>query len=84
MTFRPDTSLTVQRSYAPIQPRQNRQTPPRTAHPLLSRFPLTVMALAIILVLFTLTMAQLKAGTDPDLGGETNSSLVAKAPPRTP
>jgi hypothetical protein len=43
-----------------------------------------VMALAIILVLFTLAMAQLKAGADPDLGGETNSSLVAKAPPRTP
>jgi hypothetical protein len=50
----------------------------------LGRFPLLVMALAIIVVLFTLAMAQLKAGSDPDLGRSTNSSLVAKTPARTP
>jgi hypothetical protein len=84
MAFRPDTSLTVQPSDAPIHPRQNRHKSARTVHPLLSRFPLSVMALAIILVLFTLAMAQLKAGSDPDLGRSTNSSLVAKTPARTP
>jgi hypothetical protein len=42
------------------------------------------MALAIIVVLFTLAMAQLKAGADPDLGRGTNSSLVAKTPARAP
>jgi hypothetical protein len=84
MAFRPLTSLTVQRSDAPTQPRQNRQQSARTAHPLLGTFPLLVMALAIIVVLFTLAMAQLKAGSDPDLGPSTNSSLVAKTPARTP
>ena len=42
------------------------------------------MALALLIVLFTLTMAELKAGTDPDLGRGTSPSLVAKAPVRTP
>jgi hypothetical protein len=55
----------------------------RAAHPLLGRFPLLVMAFAITLVLFTLAMAQLKAGADPDLARSTNSHLVAKAPART-
>jgi hypothetical protein len=50
----------------------------------LAPFPLVVMALALLLVLFTLTMAQLKAGADPDLARGTSSSLVAKAPVRTP
>jgi hypothetical protein len=42
------------------------------------------MALAIILVLFTLAMAQLKASADPDITQSTHPSLVAKAPARTP
>jgi hypothetical protein len=42
------------------------------------------MTLAMMLVLFTLAMAQLKAGADPDLGRSANSSLVAKTPARTP
>jgi hypothetical protein len=84
MAFRPDTSLTVQPSRAPIHLRQNPQKSARTAHPLLGGFPLLVMTLAMMLVLFTLAMAQLKAGADPDLGRSTNSSLVAKTPARTP
>jgi hypothetical protein len=84
MVCRPDTSLTVQLSRLPIQPRHDRQKSGRTVHPLLGRFPLLVMALAITLVLFTLAMAQLKAGTDPDLGRGTNPHLVAKTPARTP
>jgi hypothetical protein len=69
-----------------MRPAYDRHTsaPARAAHPLLGAFPLAVMALAIILVLFTLAMAQLKAGSDPDLGQRTSSTLVAKAPAHTP
>jgi len=42
------------------------------------------MSFALALVLFTLAMAQLKAGTDPELPRSTASLLVAKAPARTP
>jgi hypothetical protein len=42
------------------------------------------MAVAVVLVLFTMAMAQLNAGADPDLGPSTNSHLVAKAPARRP
>jgi hypothetical protein len=70
----------------PRNPRANARAGARTpgAHPLLAPFPLVVMALALLLVLFTLTMAELKAGEDPGLTRGTNSSLVAKAPVRTP
>jgi hypothetical protein len=84
MAFTPKLLLAVKPSLAPTQPSQNGQNSARTRHPLLGRFPLLVMTLAAILVLFTLAMAQVKAGSDPDLGKSTSSSLVAKAPARTP
>jgi hypothetical protein len=77
-------------SLAPIQPHPFRGKSARTQsrtqgrHPLLGAFPLFVMTLAAILVLFTLAMAQLKAGSDPDLAQSTHSSLVAKAPAKAP
>jgi hypothetical protein len=76
----------VKPSLTPIQSRQNRQSYARTQtrHPLLGAFPLLVMTLAAILVLFTLAMAQLRAGSDPDLAREASSSLVAKVPAHTP
>jgi hypothetical protein len=80
----------VKRPLAPTQPPRNARASARAsartpgAHPLLAPFPLVVMALALLLVLFTLTMAQLKAGADPDLARGTSSALVAKAPVRTP
>jgi hypothetical protein len=49
----------------------------RKADPLLGAFPLAVMTFAIFLVLFTLTIARLKAGADPALRPST--SLVARS-----
>jgi hypothetical protein len=79
----------VKRPLAPRQTPSNARTVARAAartpgaHPLLAPFPLVVMGLALLLVLFTLTMAELNAGADPDLARGTSSSLLAKAPVRT-
>ncbi len=54
------------------------------AHPLLGTFPLTVMALATVLVLFALTMTWLNAGEDSPLRTSTSVSLLVTssgAPP---
>jgi hypothetical protein len=79
----------VKRPLAPRQPPRNARAIARATartpgtHPLLAPFPLVVMGLALLLVLFTLTIAELKAGADPDLARGTSSSLLAKAPLRT-
>jgi len=55
----------------------------REFHPLLGRFPLTVMALAAVLLLFSLAMALHNAG-EPDLRASAGVSLAARstgAPP---
>lgn len=52
----------------------------RAVHPLLGAFPLAVMTLAILAVLFALTMAKLNASTDPDLGASPGIRLVARDP----
>jgi hypothetical protein len=73
-------------SLSPTHPRRNRpqSTAAPSRHPLLGAFPLLVMTLAAGLVLFTLAMAQLNAGSDQDLGHGPSSSLVAKTPAPTP
>jgi hypothetical protein len=72
--------------FAPTEPpaHARQSAGAHSAHPLLGPFPLVVMGLAILLVLFTLTMAELKAGADPDPARGTSSSLLAKAPAQTP
>jgi hypothetical protein len=50
----------------------------RELHPLLGRFPLTVMALAAVLLLFSLAMARLNAG-EPDLRASASVSLVTRS-----
>ncbi len=72
-------------SATPLTPFRSRLSPQgsaqaRTAHPLLGAFPLAVMTLATFLVAFTLTMARLNAGADPDLRPSTSTSLVAISP----
>ena len=52
----------------------------RETYPLSGVFPLTVMTLATLLVLFTLTIAQLKATAHPALYPSASSSLVARSP----
>ncbi len=71
----------MKRQPAPMQPPRSAQgsAQARKAHPLLGAFPLTVMTLATFLVLFTLMMARLKAGTDPALRPSTSTSLVARS-----
>ena len=53
--------------------------PPRTraAHPLLAPFPLAVMALSTFLVVFTLMMARMSAGTRTSLSANVPAALVA-------
>jgi len=82
----PKPMLAVKPPLAPTHPRQNRlqSAAVRSRHPLLGVFPLSVMSLAAVLVLFTLAMAQLNAGSDQDLGHSPSSSLVAKTPARMP
>jgi uncharacterized protein (DUF697 family) len=50
---------------------------------LLRAFPLTVMSLATFLVLFTLMMARLTAGSDPALLGTKSAGLVANSSGRS-
>jgi hypothetical protein len=78
----PKLALAVKPPLTPTHPRQFADA--RSRHPLLGAFPLVVMTLAAVLVLFTLAMAQLNAGSDQDLGHSPSSSLVAKTPARTP
>lgn len=56
------------------------------AHPLLRPFPLAVMALALVAVLFALMMAQLNSATDPDLSASATgphiAGVIATAEPR--
>jgi hypothetical protein len=82
----PKLVLAVKPPLASTHPRQNRPQPTgaRSRHPLLGAFPLLVMSLAAVLVLFTLAMAQLNAGSDQDLGHSPSSSLLAKTPAPTP
>ena len=61
----------------------NRTTPTRR-HPLLGAFPLTVMALATFLVLFTVMMARLTAGADPAVKGASTAALVEPAAAGSP
>ncbi|MGD0452681.1 MAG: hypothetical protein ABSB69_03730 [Solirubrobacteraceae bacterium] len=65
----------MKRTLAPLQP-TGRAQPPAT-HPLLGAFPLAVMAVAALLVLFMLTMARLNAGEDSPLRPSTSTSFVS-------
>jgi hypothetical protein len=62
----------------------------REAHPLLHPFPFAVMTLASSLVAFTLLMAGMRAGGDPQLSASTSSPHLPASPhgavtaPRTP
>jgi len=49
-------------AHALTSPQPSPRSQPRTTHPLLGAFPLTVMSLAILLVLFTLAMAWIESG----------------------
>jgi hypothetical protein len=72
----------VKHPTATIQPPRSdqRYARAREAHPLLGAFPLAVIALAALLVVFVLTMAQLKAGSDAGARPSTSAPLVARAP----
>ena len=72
----------MKRPIAPLQSSRHAHAcaQARETHPLLGVFPLTVMMLATLLVLFTLTMAQLKATAHPALYPSASSSLVARSP----
>jgi hypothetical protein len=52
----------------------------REAHPLLDPFPFALMTLAIVMVIFALTMAGLNAGADPDLRASTGTQAVLGSP----
>ncbi len=47
------------------------------AHPLLRPFPLAVIALVFVVVVFALAMAQLNSATDPDLSASAGIPRVA-------
>ncbi len=51
----------------------------REAHPLLDAFPLTVMTLATLLVLFALAMTWLNAGEDSPRHPPTSATAVTRA-----
>jgi hypothetical protein len=51
----------------------------REAHPLLGKFPLTVMTLATVVLLFALTMGQLKASTRPDPPARISAATVIRS-----
>jgi hypothetical protein len=85
MTDRPGT--TARPPTPPVQPKGSttgepqrsaqRSAQARHADPLLGAFPLVVITLATFLVLFTLMMARLKAGTDPALRASTSTPLAS-------
>lgn len=68
----------MKRPLAPMKPPRSARgsAQARNARPLLGAFPLAVMTLATFLVLFTVTMARLKASADPVL--RPSASLVAR------
>jgi hypothetical protein len=53
-------------------------------HPLLTAFPLAVMAIGTLLVAFALAMTSLNAGEDSSLHPGKSASPVAISPARTP
>jgi hypothetical protein len=68
----------------PHSPQAQRSAPERKAHPLLSAFPLAVMAIGTLLVVFALTMTWLNANDDSALHTSRSASPVAMSSAHTP
>ncbi len=67
----------IRSPHPPRSASAHRSARARKTHPLLGAFPLAVMTLAACLVLFTVTMARLNAGSDAAL--RPSASLVARS-----
>jgi hypothetical protein len=71
----------MKRPLAPVQPPAGPSASARTrqAHPLLSAFPLTLITLGALLMLFAVTMT-LGADADGAVHASTSTSVVARGP----
>jgi hypothetical protein len=65
-------------------PQAQRSAPARRAHPLLNPFPLAVMAIGTLLVVFALAMTWLNSDEAVTLHASRSASSVAMSPARTP
>lgn len=77
-------TATVPTSPRGPEPRRSGRRPRSGAgetHPLLGRFPLAVIALAAVVVIFALMMARLHAGADPDTAPSAPGPTIAAGYP---